>query len=82
MRVTIARLKKMIEDAEAAHVSPARIEALRKELVELESGALQSPAPVSFVKEDEHSIRVSTAPLGKDEFKGVPRKPFKVHLAQ
>ncbi|KYC40222.1 hypothetical protein WA1_27175 [Scytonema hofmannii PCC 7110] len=78
MRLTIARLKKMIEDAEAAHVSPARIEALRKELAELESEALQSPAPVSFVEEDEHSIRVSTAPLGKDEFKGVPRKPFKV----
>ena len=82
MRVTIARLKKMIADAEAAHISPGKIEGLRKELAELESGALYSPAPVSFVKEDEDTIRVSTNPLGEDEFKGVPRKPFKAHLTQ
>jgi hypothetical protein len=72
----------MIKDAEAAHVSPAKIETLRKELAELESQASYSPAPVNFLKEDEHTIQVSTDPLGKEEFKGLPRKPFKVHLEQ
>lgn len=82
MRITILKLKKIIENAKKAGASHQQIGMLKEELERLEeteSGLLRRKNVDSthFSSQGEYRFSVSTSPVCEDEFQDLQPKAFK-----
>jgi hypothetical protein len=81
--VTADRLEKLIEEAENAGASPARLQQLRSHLGDIKSGRLNNqaqPEPMykEFTRHGRKIVRLSTAPMssGEDRLENLDFEPI------